>query len=286
MDSAPIALGAYVRGYPARGDAMDAYAQLVGRWPAIIHVFRNWTDASRDFDPKLADKVASSGAALMITWQPPAASMADIAAGEQDAYVREYARTVRAWSGQLLLRVAHEMNGDWIPWRADPATYRAAWRRMRAIFDEEGAESVAWVWSPHVRDARAAPFAPFFPGADVVDWLALDGYNWGRSQSGSHWQSFDDVYADGYGEVLALAEKPVMLAEIGCAEEGGDKAAWVREAFLDAIPSRYPRVRAVTWFHAHPRGHADWRVDSSPASLEAHREVARSPLYAGAISLS
>jgi Glycosyl hydrolase family 26 len=280
--TAPVAIGAYVRGYPRDPSALDRYATMAGHWPAIVHVFRNWTDATRDFDPALADEVTTSGAALMISWQPPAGSLEAIAAGKHDAYVRDYARATRAWDGRLLLRFAHEMNGEWIPWLADPAVYRGAWRHLRAIFDEEGADTVAWVWSPHVRDSRAAPFEPYFPGADVVDWLALDGYNWGRTQSGSRWQTFDDVFAGSYRELVALAgDKPVMLAEIGCAGEGGDKAAWIRETFLDAIPNRYPAVRAVAWFHDNPAGHADWRVDSSADALDAWREVTGHPRYAG-----
>jgi hypothetical protein len=282
-----VALGAYVRGYPTDRQAVDRYARLVGRWPALVHVFRNWTDATRDFDANLADSVTMSGAALMISWQPPAGSLAAIAAGDHDGYIRDYARAVRAWSGHLLLRFGHEMNGQWIPWHAEPNAYRDAWRRVHAIFDEEGEDTVAWVWSPHVPDARAQAFEAYYPGQDVVDWVALDGYNWGRSQAATRWQGFDDIFADAYRDLVALApDKPVMLAEIGCTDEGGDKAAWVREAFLDTIPARYPAVQAVAWFHANPPGHADWRVDSSPPALDAWREVAGSPAYAGAIDFS
>jgi hypothetical protein len=286
MPPDPIALGAYVRGYPTDRAAMDRYADLVGRWPALVHIFRNWTDATRHFDPRLADEVASRDQALMVTWQPPAGSIGVIADGGYDDYARDYARAVRAWGGPLLLRFAHEMNGEWIPWRADAAAYRAAWQRLHAIFSEEGAGRIAWVWSPHVRDTRARALGPYYPGDDVVDWLALDGYNWGRSQSGSRWQTFDEVYADSYREVATLApDKPVMVAEMGCAEEGGDKAAWIRETFLDAVPNRYPAVRAVAWFHDSPRGHADWRVDSSASSLAAWRQVTADPRYGARVPM-
>src|SRR5918992_3851186 len=119
MPPEPIALGAYVRGYPTDPGAMDRYADLAGRWPALVHVFRNWADATRHFDPQLAEEVASHDAVLIITWQPPAGSIGAIADGGYDGYAREYARAVRAWGGPLLLRFAHEMNGEWIPWRAD-----------------------------------------------------------------------------------------------------------------------------------------------------------------------
>jgi beta-mannanase len=210
----------------------------------------------------------------MISWQPPAGDLRLVADGEWDEYVTGYARAVAAVSVPLLLRFAHEMNGEWIPWRSPPESFRAAWRHVHAIFAAEGADNVRWVWSPYVPDPRAERFEAYYPGHDVVDWVALDGYNWGRSLPGTRWQDFDAVFAAPYDDLVALAPgKPVMLAEIGCAVEGGDKAAWIREAFGSALPDRYPEVAAVVWFHDFPRGHADWRVDSSPSALEAWREV-------------
>jgi hypothetical protein len=274
MPPARIALGAYVNGYPTDRQAMDRYAQLVGRWPAIVHVFRNWTDATGDFDPQLAAEVTAHDARLMISWQPPAGDLRLVADGEWDEYVTGYARAVAAVSVPLLVRFAHEMNGEWIPWRSSPESFRAAWRHVHAVFAAQGADNVRWVWSPHVPDARAERFEAYFPGPDVVDWLALDGYNWGRSRPGTRWQEFDDIFGSAYRDLVTLAPgRPVMLAEIGSAEEGGDKAAWIRQAFGPALTASYPEVAGVVWFHAFPRGHADWRVDSSPSALEAWREV-------------
>jgi beta-mannanase len=279
-----IALGVYVRGHPTYREALDRYVGLAGRPPALVHLFRNWTDVTAEFDPILADEMSRPSATLMISWQPPAGGIEAIASGEQDAYVRAYARAVRAWGEPLLLRFAHEMNGDWIPWLTSGAAYCVAWRRVHRLFAEEGTTDVQWVWCPHVTDARARPFEPWYPGHDVVDWVGLDGYNWGRSQRGTRWRSFDAIFADSYGDIRALAPgKPVMLAEVGCAEEGGDKATWIRDAFLDAIPARYVGLQAVVWFNAYPRGHANWRVDSSPAALEAWREVVTHGLYGGSV---
>jgi hypothetical protein len=286
-DNPAIALGVYVRGYPRIPDALDRYLGLTGHRPAIVHVFRNWTDASATFDPALVERVTALGAVPMISWQPPAGDLSAVVRGEHDDYARGWSEAARDWGGRLLLRFAHEMNGEWIPWSTDGTTFRAGWSRLHAIFADAGAHRVAWVWSPHVIDRRAADFTPFYPGHDAVDWVALDGYNWGRSQPGSRWQEFDEIFGDSYARLRALApDKQMMLAEIGCADLGGDKSAWMRDALLDAIPRRYPAIRGVTWFHADPPGHADWKVDSSPGALAAWREITASPRYAGAISFS
>jgi hypothetical protein len=281
-ETTDIALGVYVRGYPRDPAVLDRYLRLTGHRPAIVHVFGNWTDATGAFDPAMADAITAFGAVPMISWQPPAGDLSAVVRGEHDDYARAWAAAARDWGGRLLLRFAHEMNGEWIPWRSKPRTFCDAWYGLRRLFADEAAHNVEWVWSPHVRERRAADFGPYFPGVDAVEWVALDGYNWGRSQRLSGWRGFDAVFADSYARMVALAPgKPLMLAEVGCAEEGGDKAAWIRDALLAAIPERYPALRAVAWFNASPPGHADWRVESSPASLGAWREVVGSPLYAG-----
>jgi hypothetical protein len=45
------------------------------------------------------------------------------------------------------------------------------------------------------------------------------------------------------------------------------------------VPSRFPRVRAVVWFHEDKE--TDWRVNSSSAALAAYRKVASSSTYQG-----
>jgi len=63
------------------------------------------------------------------------------------------------------------------------------------------------------------------------------------------------------------------------AEAGGDKAAWIEEAFLATIPKEMPRVSAVIWFNDDKE--RDWRVNSTQASLDAYRRVVASTLYGG-----
>jgi hypothetical protein len=69
----------------------------------------------------------------------------------------------------------------------------------------------------------------------------------------------------------------MVIAETASAESGGDKAAWIKKAFLEQIPGRFPRIKAVVWFHADKEN--DWRVNSSTTSLETYREVAAKASY-------
>lgn len=50
------------------------------------------------------------------------------------------------------------------------------------------------------------------PGDDYVDWVCVDGYNWGNTDGGS-WQSFADVFKDIYPKV-ASKNKPILIGEM------------------------------------------------------------------------
>jgi hypothetical protein len=63
-----------------------------------------------------------------------------------------------------------------------------------------------------------------------------------------------------------------MIAEIGCAEAGGNKATWIQEAFR-ALSEIYRRVEVVVWFNINKE--CDWRIDSSPEALNAFRKAAQ-----------
>jgi hypothetical protein len=60
-----------------------------------------------------------------------------------------------------------------------------------------------------------------------------------------------------------------MIAEVGCAEEGGDKGRWIQEAF-EVWNSRFFRIQALVWFNIQKE--CDWRIESSPESLTSFRK--------------
>ena len=151
---------------------------------------------------------------------------------------------------------------------------------MHDIFEKEGATNVRWVWSPYVSCGSSTAFGKVYPGDGYVDWVALDGYNWGTSQRWSSWQSMAQIFAKSYDAVTRLApRKPFMIAEVASAEAGGNKAAWISTAFNKTIPDRMPKTRAIIWFSSNKE--TDWRIDSSGASLRAYRKVAANPSYGG-----
>jgi hypothetical protein len=299
-----VALGAYIYGAPKDLAKIDEFASMVGRQPSVVMWYQDWaTPGVKEFDAARMDAVGARGAMPMVTWEPanwtlgadqPNYALATIVRGDHDPHIRQWARDAAAWGEPLYLRFAHEMNGDWYPWsplangNGGPKEYVAAWRHVHEIFEEEGATNVRWVWNPDITDSdrpspRRPSYASLYPGDEYVDWVAIDAYNWGTSQRWSQWRTFPQLFEVSYTEMEALTDKPMMVGETASAESGGDKGAWIRRTFLTDIPTKYPRVRAVIWYHRNNEAasDADWRVNSSDGSLGAFREVAASSLYQG-----
>jgi beta-mannanase len=168
------------------------------------------------------------------------------------------------------------MNGNWYPWCGhangnSPEDYVTAWRYIHDLFGSAGVMNVEWVWCPYVISvSKLTTFPDYFPGDEYIDWLGLDGYNWGTSRPGATWQEFPELFGEAYRTVTALSVKPVMIAEVGCTDCGGSKADWIMNAYHHALAG-FPRLRAVVWFNLDKE--CDWRVQSSAESLTAFQRT-------------
>jgi hypothetical protein len=294
--SAPpaVALGAFVAGAPHDPERLDRFAKLVGRMPAVVAYYHHWGGPTPAFAPALPKRIIQRGAAPLITWEPwvpngervqPAYRLKSIANGDYDDYARSWANGLKAVGKPVYLRFAHEMNGDWYPWcvgvnENTAEEYIAAWRRLHGIFVEAQATNVRWVWSPNVDYPGATPMAEVYPGHDVVDWVALDGYNFGATRPDLGWRSFATTFGASYDQIRRISGgKPLMIAETASAEAGGNKAGWITRGLGETLRRQFPAVKAVVWFHENKE--TDWRVNSSAAALAAYREVVASPAFRG-----
>jgi beta-mannanase len=180
----------------------------------------------------------------------------------------------------------YEMNGWWAPWCASvngnsAAEFLAAWRHIVDIARAKGATNIRWIWAPNVdNDGLGVPFAELYPGDDYVDWVGLDGFNRGTSWTSTTWVGLHRIFDGSIARLRELTDKPLLIAETGSSEEGGEKAAWIRS--LADIPAEFPEVRAIVWFSKNETSLGiDWRVNSSEEALAAFREIATSPAFAG-----
>ena len=278
-----LALGVW-SGQPWEPGNLDAVTALLGRAPSVFLTYQGWDHAFRASDMQ---EIAQRGAAHVVTWVPSGYDLKSIASGSHDAFIRDWAKDAAAWGGRIYLRPMHEMNGDWYSWGRGvngntPSEFVTAWRHMHDIFAAEGATNVKWVWSPNVRYGNEYPLADLYPGSGYVDWVALDGYNWGLD---SHlgqpaWQGFEAIFGATYREVTGVAPgKPIMIAETASTENGGSKAQWILQTFLTDAP-KYPAVRAMIWFNQ-ADGASNFKINSSAGSLASFIQVLNSATYSG-----
>ena len=280
----PRWLGFYIPDVPVQIAPLASVESKTGQFAEVAHYFLGVP--AEPFASSSALNAAAMGATPMITlefWdyhQPstnqPAYNLRRIAGGAYDDYLRQFARDAADFGSPIWLRPMHEMNGSWYPWCGtvngnSPADFNAAWRHIYDVFHQEGADNVKFVWCPEATSSPNTPnnaIARYWPGDDYVDYVALDGYNMGTH---GVWRSFGSIFRSGYATVTRMTAKPLFIAETGCAETGGDKAAWIADMFRE-LASEFPRARGVVWFDA-LKEH-DWRINSSNRSLAAFRRGA------------
>jgi hypothetical protein len=258
---------------------LDQVATITGEGPSIVQAYCDWTSP---LPTSGLASVAGRGATPLLTWEPwdasvggtaqPAYALSAIYGGAYDSYIGQWASGLKAYGGPVLLRFAHEMNGNWYPWSEQvngnaPGDYVKAFRHVRGLFASAGVTNVQWVWCPNVPYAGSTDLAGLYPGDAYADLVGLDGYNWGTTQSwGSTWVMPDALFGQGLSALAALApSKQVLIAETASAEQGGDKAAW-NQALIQYLAAN-PSIMGFAWFDLNKE--VDWRIDSSSSSASA-----------------
>lgn len=261
---------------------LQAVERKAGCTFLAIRWFQDW-DAP--YNRAYARTLTGLNRELELSWQPRTRTSAgvrgvpyrEIAAGRHDAYLRQFARDVRREGVPLRITFAPEMNGNWGAYQLSasntPADFVRAWRRIVNVFRAEGAP-VRWVWTPNILyPGMPSSYRALYPGGEWVHEVGLDGYNWGTTNPWNRWLSFRDTFAPSYRELKRVAgTKPVQLGELASVEQGGSKAAWIRE-MCAALPG-FGQIRQAFWFHLKD-GRVDWRLTTSEAALDAFRRCVR-----------
>ncbi|MBI5230606.1 MAG: hypothetical protein HY876_00365 [Coriobacteriales bacterium] len=274
-------VGFYQTGVPTDMSKLTDLESKVGRKAKVVNFFVS--DAEGGFPTSRVQRIADHGSIPLLTlelWSTQSGGVGAITNGSRDAYWRAFAQQAAAYGGEVWVRPLHEMNGNWYPWSGTtngntPAKVVEAWRRIHGILEANGATNVKLVWCPNaesVPNTSANQIEKFWPGSSYVDYVAIDGYNFGTYASWSSWRSFSNVMGSAYSKITALTTRPMFIAETGSVEQGGSKADWMRGMFTK-IPTYYPRIQGVVYFNGH--GGENWAVESSTSSLNAFKaEVA------------
>lgn len=311
------------------GDRLTGYASTLGRRPAVVGARAEvpMRPGDRHRVNAVVGRLVDDRGVLLLTLEPWGGL-----AGVTEAVAEELAIRLDGYNRlgvPVVVRFAPEMNGHWYGWGQQPTAYVAAFRRIAAAV-HEGAPGSAVMWAPaygggypftvHLRDPADEavldvdgdgavtreddPYAPYWPGAEAVDWVGLSLFHWGNTwpwgenevpEPGKLVAQLTGTYAGLGGDDRALPnfyaaygdrfDKPVALPETGAlyapgaAGEGTEqeiKRAWWRQVFAEDLPDRLPRLGLVTWVERElPPDRqlpaVDWRALRTPELAEAYR---------------
>jgi hypothetical protein len=209
------------------------------------------------------------GRVPMVSWGGTDATR--IASGVHDEWIRKEALGVKALRRPILLRFGWEMERPQLGWVHSASDFIAAWRHLHDIFQQEGVTNAAWVWCPMSVSFRSGVAQQYYPGAQYVDWIGADGYNWAPGREGAIWRSFKSVFQEFYDWGVTTG-KPLLIGETGAQERSpGEKAAWIDD-MATTLRHDFGNIEALVYFDAFPR--YDWRLmNASPASLDAFKAM-------------
>lgn len=276
-----IYVGAFATSWLANLTPITTFEQDAKKPVSIIMWYQGWGahDSSQLFQTSWMDNVRNHGSIPSISWEPwdytlqtpiSAYSLKNIIAGKFDAYITQWALASKAWGHPYFLRFAAEMNGNWFPWSEGvngntKGQFVQAWQHVHNIFTSLGATNVTWVWSPNMDYSGSTSLKELYPGSSYVDWVGIDGYNWSTVHN-HHWQTFTQVFLPTYNDIMSMnTRKPIMIGETASAPIGGNKAAWITDAFTNALPNTFPQIRAFVWFNVNKE--TDWRIETAQAAF-------------------
>jgi mannan endo-1,4-beta-mannosidase len=266
------------------------WSTRVGARPDVLARFEAFS-RQKTLDSFLRESEAQGITRVMVSWEPwkpvpveqgDAQSLPqrgyrnrDILHGVQDRYIRRFARSLATFRGVVYLRYAHEMNGTWYPWSAEPRMYVLAWRRLVRLVHAVGARNVRFVWSPNPnlyegKRLWLAHLRKYWPGGRFVDYVGSTMINFGGLRRKRYTIA---RFAPRFQILRRVYHKPLMLTETSTEYAG--RVEWLQG--LRRMLRQMPWIRSVEWSQLRSRGQAhlkgsgelgwDVRTDAAAAAV-------------------
>lgn len=193
----PAGTGSYV--------PLDRDGHAADSPPRITVRYSGW---SQGFETAFADDARTAGAVPLVQIEPRGVSIAAIARGAYDYYLRAYANAVAGYQGSVIIGFGQEMNERRYSWgyrRTSPAAFVLAWQHIVSVFRSQNADNVTWIWTIGKSSATVGPLRDWWPGARYVTWVGIDGYY--ELPARADMSAFAGTIAD----VRRITDNPVLL---------------------------------------------------------------------------
>lgn len=228
--------------------SLVAFESYIGKSVPIHAMFWGWDS------PFPQTTTGSRGKTLLIFWEPWF-GYDQINNGSQDVYITQFAQGAKAYGYPVILAPLDEFNLDSVPWgntvgTNTPQGFIAAWKRIRNIFSSVNASNVKFGLVYNNVSIPTASYASFYPGDAYVDYVGIDGFNFGG-------QTFAQVFSAAIQEVKAVSTKPVWIFSTGSVSP---KSQFITDLGASGLP--------WIWFNQSP-----YTIDSE--SLQAFKNIAK-----------
>lgn len=271
-------------------DSLLESEQVLGRQVDFVYRF-HWLDDDFPTSEELAlvrdgrllhysldTHVSDPSSPYHLTWS-------QVAQGAADDRLRVIARNIAAAPTTVWMTFEHEADQQGRDWQGSGADFGAAWRRVRAVFDQEGADNVVWTWVVMGTGPRIERAAELWPGNDVVDWISWEAYDPAGCRVGSLEESkavdFEASFALFYRWYRSEGARrgmdpdlPIMISESGSSirpGQSGKRADWYAE--IPAVLARYPQVKAIGLWDHDGNALCDYRLAVDPLVVDAVRRA-------------
>ncbi len=240
----------------------SSFESLVGKKMDIQAYFYGWKDSFPS-----NSTLKNEGKTLFIFWEQYGVTLDQIISGSQDSYIKQFAQAAKAYGGPVMLAPLHEMNGNWDPWGGTvgnntPAKVVSAWKHIHNLFAD--ATNVKFVWAVNntsVPNTNENAISSYYPGSQYVDYVGIDGFNFGEQ-----W-TFDSVFSSALSQVKGY-NKPILISSTASAT-GTKKAAWITETLNEIFKD--PSIVGFIWFNENKE--QNWLVNSDPSCLSAFKQA-------------
>lgn len=264
-------VGVYEPDAPFAWGQQAAFASASGATVRIAVYYSGWFEKFRKSFAALAWR---HGSYALVQIEPTGVTLASVAAGRWDSYLRSYALAVRSFGHPVIVSFGHEMNGTWYPWGAghvSPAVFVAAWRHVVRVFRLEQASNAVWAWAVNSVNLGSAALRQWWPGPSWVNLAGIDGYYYRSSDT------FSSVFGRTIAQIRTFSNAPVLITETAV----GDTPD--REKQITALIAgvRAAHLVGMVWFDKGQHKdiyHQDWRLEDDPAALAAFRAAVRAYL--------
>jgi hypothetical protein len=260
-------LGVFESGALQSFQPVADFSKAAGMPPNLVGYYSGWEEP---FQVSFAETVRSHGAVTLLQWDPTGISVSKIAAGGFDTYLRAFARSVRDFGHPVVIGFGHEMNAYWYSWgyrHLPPSTFVAAWRHIVTLFRDQGVSNVTWLWTLQADESGTGPIASWWPGAQYVTWVGIDGYYYHSPET------FFSIFGQTIAQVRMFTGLPILLSEVGVGPDA-DQARKIPQLF--AGMRQYGTIGLVWFDIAQHQGiyHQDWHIEDNPAAETAFRRGA------------